>query len=56
MDINYLYHRRGVEGLRAESASCTPSRDAHLGLAEQFLQLIRRRRSERNRRADEAGS
>jgi hypothetical protein len=48
MDFNYLYHRRGVERLRAESAACAPSREAHLGLADQFMELIRRGRSERD--------
>jgi hypothetical protein len=56
MDFNYLYHRRGVERLRAETAACAPSRDAHLGLADQFMQLIRRRRRERDPRGGRTDS
>jgi len=32
MDLNYLYHRRGVSLARADTAACAPSRQAHLGL------------------------
>jgi len=32
LDLNYLYHRRGVSLARAGTAACTASRDAHLGL------------------------
>ena len=33
MDLNYLYHREGVERMRADNAGCRASRAAHLGLA-----------------------
>lgn len=32
MDLNYLYHRRGVSLARAGVAACAPSRSAHLEL------------------------
>ena len=36
MDLNQLIHREGEERLRAAYAACSPSRDAHLGLADLF--------------------
>ena len=41
MDMNYLYHRRGEERLRAAAANCDASRRAHLGLADGFADRIR---------------
>jgi hypothetical protein len=32
MDLNYLYHRRGVSLARASDAACERSRAAHLTL------------------------
>jgi hypothetical protein len=40
MDLNYLYHRRGVSLTLAHQATCTPSRDAHLGLARAYAARI----------------
>ena len=48
MDINYIYHRRGVERLRAETAACDRSRAAHDELAERYRALIRGARASRN--------
>lgn len=36
MDLNYLYHRRGISLVRAADAGCEPSRTAHLGLYEAY--------------------
>lgn len=36
MDLNYLYHRRGVATLMAQHAACAPSRDAHRGMARAY--------------------
>ncbi|HTU12146.1 MAG TPA: hypothetical protein VMG08_14740 [Allosphingosinicella sp.] len=44
MDLNSLFHREGVERLRAASALCTASRDAHLGLADLYRDRIDFRR------------
>ena len=40
MDLNYLYHRRGVSLLRAEHAACAGSRAAHRGLAAAYADGI----------------
>ena len=40
MDLNQLYHREGVERLRAEEAACAPSRQAHLVLAGFYRERI----------------
>jgi hypothetical protein len=40
MDLNYLYHRRGVSLARAGRAACEPSRSAHLGLFRAYHQRI----------------
>ena len=50
MDLNYLYYRRGVECLRAGAASCEPSREAHLDLAERYGVLIHHERAGREAR------
>ena len=40
MDLNYLYHRKGVSHLMAQKASCDPSRRAHLALASAYGERI----------------
>jgi len=45
MDLNHLFHREGVERLRAAAAACIPSRDAHLGLADLYRDRIVARRT-----------
>jgi len=40
MDLNYLYHRRGVSLLRASSAQCDASRAAHRSLAKGYSARI----------------
>lgn len=40
MDLNQLYHREGVERLRAADAACAPSRQAHLDLAGFYRERI----------------
>jgi hypothetical protein len=45
MDLNYLYHRRQVSLMRAEVASCAPSRAAHVGLAALYAGAIAERRA-----------
>ena len=45
MDLNHLFHREGVERLRAAAAVCAPSRDAHLGLADLYRDRILARRT-----------
>lgn len=40
MDLNYLYHRRGVSLLRAGHAECEPSRLAHLSMARRYASRI----------------
>jgi hypothetical protein len=32
LDLNYLFHRRGVSLVRADAAACEPARQAHLEL------------------------
>jgi hypothetical protein len=44
MDLNHLFHREGVERLRATAAACAPSRLAHLGLANLYRDRIDVRR------------
>jgi hypothetical protein len=45
MDLNSLFHREGVERLRAAAALCSSSRDAHLGLADLYRDRILARRA-----------
>lgn len=45
MDMNFLYHRRGEERLRAHAAACEPSRQAHLGLSDGYERRIREARA-----------
>ena len=40
MDLNYLYHRRGVSLVMAERASCDRSRDVHHSLANAYAERI----------------
>ena len=40
LDLNYLYHRRGVSLLRAAAAACSASHAAHLGLAGRYAARI----------------
>lgn len=47
MDLNYLYHRRGVSLARAGRAACEPSRSAHLGLYRAYDERIARFQSGR---------
>ena len=47
MDFNYLYHRQQVSLMRADLASCGPSRAAHEGLAQLYSGLIEQRKAER---------
>jgi hypothetical protein len=48
VDFNYLYHRQQVSLMRADLASCGPSRAAHEGLAQLYSGMIERRKSERS--------
>ena len=47
MDLNYLYHRRQVEQVRADRATCAASEKAHRGMAERYGQLIEEVRAQR---------
>ena len=47
VDFNYLYHRQQVSLMRADLASCGPSRAAHEGLAQLYSGMIERRKAER---------
>lgn len=47
MDLNYLYHRQQVSLMRADLASCGPSRAAHEELAQLYFGVIERRKRER---------
>jgi hypothetical protein len=40
MDLNYLYHRRGIALLMSENAACEESRAAHLGLVAAYAAKI----------------
>lgn len=40
MDLNYLYHRRGVSMLRAQHADCAPSQRAHQSMASRYAARI----------------
>lgn len=40
MDLNYLYHCRGLSLLRAEDATCEQSRTAHHAAAARFGRRI----------------
>jgi hypothetical protein len=40
MDLNYLYHRRGVESFMAENAGCVRSRAAHRAYARAYTGRI----------------
>jgi len=44
MDLNYLYHRRGVSLARSSDAACAASRAAHLGLLRGYEARIASRR------------
>jgi len=44
MDLNDLFHRQGVERLRAGAALCDAARAAHLGLANLYRDRILFRR------------
>ena len=46
MDFNYLYHRQQVSLMRADVASCGPSRAAHEELAHLYAGVIERGRAE----------
>ena len=47
VDLNYLYHRRQVEQVRADRATCANSEKAHRGMAERYGQLIEQERTQR---------
>jgi hypothetical protein len=47
VDFNYLYLRQQVSLMRADLASCGPSRAAHEGLAQLYSGMIERRKAER---------
>jgi hypothetical protein len=47
LDLNYLFHRRGVSLMMADRAACSASRDAHLGLAGGYAERIRALRPSR---------
>jgi hypothetical protein len=40
MDLNYLFHRRGVSLIMAENAACERSQSTHLALAEAYAERI----------------
>lgn len=40
MDLNYLFHRRGISVHNASIAACLPSRKAHRGLAAAYGRMI----------------
>jgi hypothetical protein len=40
MDLNYLFSRHQVSLMRAEAATCSPSRLAHLGMATAYAGRI----------------
>ncbi len=41
MDLNDLFHRHQVSLMKADAASCQPSRSSHQGLARGYAQRIR---------------
>ncbi|HEX8192192.1 MAG TPA: hypothetical protein VF552_04765 [Allosphingosinicella sp.] len=43
--MNFLYHRRGEERMRAAAAACDASREAHLGLSDVYAERIREARA-----------
>jgi len=45
LDLNYLYHRRGVSLARADAAASSAARSAHLGLFTAYGVLIAEARS-----------
>jgi hypothetical protein len=45
MDMNFLYHRRGEERMRAAAAACDASRHAHLTLSDGYAERIREARA-----------
>lgn len=47
MDLNYLYHRHQVSLMMADSAACSRSRLAHLGLVAAYARKIEQAKSER---------
>ena len=52
MDMNFLYHRRGEERMRAEAAACDASRAAHLGLSDGYADRIREARAREGHAAE----
>ncbi len=40
MDLNFLYHRRGVSHLMAQHAACERSRNAHRNLSQAYAGCI----------------
>jgi hypothetical protein len=40
MDLNYLYHRRGISLFMSQNAACEQSRAAHLGLVGGYAARI----------------
>jgi hypothetical protein len=44
VDFNYLYYRQQVELMRAASAACEASGDAHRRLATLYASMIQRRK------------
>jgi hypothetical protein len=46
MDLNYLYHRRGVAAYMARHAACTNSRAAHGAFARAYSARIDRIKTE----------
>jgi hypothetical protein len=49
MDLNYLYHRRGVSTLMSQNATSEQSRAAHRGLAAAYAAKIATARLDRAR-------
>lgn len=49
MDLNTLYHRRGVSTLMSQNATSEQSRAAHLGLAAAYAAKIATARRDRAR-------
>ena len=52
MDLNYLYHRRGVSLAMSDQAGCDRSRDAHLRLAASYSDRIENARHASRRTRD----
>jgi len=47
MDLNYLYHRRGIETYMARHAACRTVRDVHRAFARAYEARIARFTSDR---------